>query len=272
MKLARVAFAIVASIAASCAAVAGIEPITFETVTSEPDAARRDVADAPAIDAAADRVAPTGCAADPGHDFCDEFSRALAYGDGGWTANPVSGPATLVRESEAVLATLPAAGSGDSSNFLELVRAWTKQPSGIRPPFVVRARMFVEQCPLWANFVRYFRGTSNEQYNGVIQLRSDRGECYSQLIWVDNRDGGGQGYLHVFERTSVGVWHDIALFVEESASRTTTITYELDGLRSGATVEATNPVDEIFFQIGLQGASAGGRVRFDDVRVDWTAR
>jgi hypothetical protein len=268
MKLARTTFAL-SLVAVGCAAVAGLDPLAFDA--SQPDGAVTDSdAEAPR-DAGADRFVPIGCAADPGHDFCDDFTQPIVFGDAGWTANPSSGSATLIRDTESVLVSLPVTDSGvEISNFLELVRPWIKRASGLRPRFVLRARMFVEQCPLGVTFLRYFRG--NENYSGVLQLHADRGECYSQLIWVDNRDAGGQGYLHLFERTAVGAWHEMALEIEEVANGATTITYEIDGRRSGATVEATNSVDEVVFRLGLQGMPSGGRVRFDDVRVDWTAR
>ena len=285
MKLARAFLlsSLAMTAAVGCAAVAGFEPLTFEPdggaadgtadAQGPGDSSIEGAADAKPLDAGRDSRAPIGCKADPGHDFCDDFSDVLLFDAGGWSGNPAAGGATITRDQESLLSVLASADSGAiANNMLDLVRPWTKQANGLRPPLAVRARLFVEECPTWATVVRFLRCTAAEPYCGLVQLVSDRGQCWSKLIWVENRDGGLFGYHHLLQPTPVGEWHDLTVLVEENANGSTTLTYELDGERTGAVVEAKNGPDEHYVAVGIEGPEMGGRFRIDDVRVDWTAK
>lgn len=283
MKLARIGVSSIAVAAVGCAAVAGFEPLTFEPDTvaldGSADADTSDSAplaeggpDANITDAGPDSRAPIGCAADPGHDFCDDFSDTLVFDAGAWTNHPIVGTGpTFTRDQEAMLSVLPPADSGTvGSNFLEVVRPWMKLGSGLRPRIVFRARLLVEECPRWSNFIRVFQCAADVPYCGAIQVMADRGECWSKLIWTDNRDAGNLGYHHLLQPTAIGEWHDVAVIIEESANGSTTLTYEIDGIRSGAVVDATNETGELLVGIGVEGPEMGGRYRIDDVRADYT--
>jgi len=276
-------FAILAPwLAFGCAAVAGFEQIVYENGDAGMDGggaedATTDVASPPAdgaggTDAGPDTRSPdpVGCSASGMHDFCDDFAQPTVFGDGGWTANDMTG-GTLTRVDDSILSTLPDdQAGGEVYDVLTIDRPWIPV-NGLRPRVAAFVKMKVEQCV--ANYARpfsYFAGSVMRRYYGSVEITTDRGKCYVSLAVREiYADAAQTGLNQLQEEVTVGAWHDMAILVDELAGGKTKITFDLDGHASGIVIQAIANDDDFTMQIGLAGQRGGGRIRYDDFRFDW---
>lgn len=269
--------------AAGCASVIGFEELDFtnDAVTdggregsTEIDARVDGPFDGPpAVDAARDRATPFGCEAGT-FDFCEDFEQPVGFGDAGWTEALQTYPGSVNRQNGELLAEVIDDDAGTSGfQGLKLVRPYEKKGSGERKNLAVKWRVFVEDCPPDAPILRVDVAPGNARFYMDVTIGELDGVCAAKVTELHFFPDGGYGFTNQLRMpASAGEWHDFAFDLAQAQDGLATISLRVDDRPPSTVVFKTESDRDAFGAFfGLApGFRQAGRVRIDDIRIDYT--
>ena len=276
----------VLAFASGCASIVGFEEIEFSSDATTDAGSEAATSDAPddrdalsdvivSVDAGRDRAVPIGCT-NGAHDFCEDFEDPLVFDDAGWTRQEQTTPGTVARDLGELTVDLQNPDSG-TVGFLGLTldRPYEKQVSGARKNVSLQWRMFIEKCPPLATHMRMNVAPFDARHYIAMLIGELDGACTARLEALDFPvDAGPPGYVYYPQLrvpAAAGQWHDVSFDLAQAADGTVTTALRIDDAAPTTIVFPSESSRERFgvFLGMAPGFPQAGRVRIDDVRVDY---